>query len=223
MSQQINLFNPIYLHKEKYFSLRTMAQALGLIALGFAAVYAYALYQARGLERSASESVRQANAQRDQLVALSTRGRSKLLEAEVARLDAEVKARRALVETLQGGELGDTEGFSRYFAAFGRRPMQGVWLTGFSVGDGGNELRIRGRVLHPDLVPAYLKVLNEEAVMRGRLVTDLKLVARDESLARRGAADAGAAAGPERFVEFDLTAPLQLADAAKAPARGGRP
>jgi hypothetical protein len=223
MSQQINLFNPLFLRKEKYFSARAMAQALGLIVLGVAVLYAYALFQSRGLARTASDYARQVNAQRDQLVQLAGKGRSKLLEAEVARLEAEVKMRRALVETLHGGELGDTEGFSRYFAAFGRRPVQGVWLTGFSIGDSGNVLKIRGRALFPDLVPAYLKVLNEEAVMRGRLVTDLKLVARDESLARRGASATGPAAGPERFVEFDLSAPLKLVEAARAPAKGGRP
>ena len=53
MSQQINLFNPLFLRKEKYFSARTMLQALGLIALGIAALYAYALFQTRGLERAA--------------------------------------------------------------------------------------------------------------------------------------------------------------------------
>jgi len=223
MSQQINLFNPLFLRKEKYFSARTMLQALGLIALGIAALYAYAVFQTRGLERAAAENARQLTGQRDQLVQLGGQGHSKLLEAEVARLDAEVKERRALVAKLQGGELGNTDGFSQYFAAFGRHPMRGVWLTGFSVGDSGNELKIRGRVLYPDLVPAYLKSLNAEDVMRGRQVTDLKLVARDESLARRGATGASPAAGPERFVEFDLSAPVRIADAAKAPAKGGRP
>jgi hypothetical protein len=223
MSQQVNLFNPLFLRKEKYFSARAMAQALGLIALGIVLLYAFALYQGRSLARTAAEYARQVSTQRDQLVQLAGKGRSKLLEAEVARLGVEVKARRALVETLQGGELGDTEGFSRYFAAFGRRPVQGVWLTGFSIGDSGNELKIRGRALFPDLVPAYLKVLNEEAVMRGRQVTDLKLVARDESLARRGAAGAAPAAGPERYVEFDLSAPFKLVEAARAPAKGARP
>jgi hypothetical protein len=223
MSQQINLFNPLFLRKEKYFSARTMAQALGLIAAGIAVLYAYAVFQTRGLERTAAEYVRQANAQRDQLVQVSAKGRSKLLEAEVSRLESEVKARRALVATLKGGDLGDVEGFSRYFAAFGRRPMQGVWLTGFSVGDSGNELKIRGRVLFPDLIPAYLKALNEEDVMRGRQVTDLKLVARDEAKVQRGAAGASPAPGPQRFVEFDLSAPLQPAHSAQAPAKGGRP
>jgi hypothetical protein len=223
MSQQINLFNPLFLRKEKYFSARAMAQALGLIAIGIVALYAFALFQTRGLARTAADYARQVNAQREQLVQIAGKGRSKLLEAEVARLEGEVKSRRALVETLHGGELGDTEGFSRYFAAFGRRPVQGVWLTGFSIGDSGNELKIRGRALFPDLLPAYLKVLNQEAVMRGRQVTDLKVVARDESLTRRGAPGAAPAAGPERFVEFDLSAPLKLVEAAKAPAKGGKP
>jgi hypothetical protein len=223
MSQQINLFNPLFLRKEKYFSARTMAQALGLIALGFAALYAYALLQTRDLERTAAEYARQAGAQRNQFVQLSSQGRSKLLEAEVARLEAEVKARRTLLATLQGGDLGNTDGFSQYFAAFGRNPVRGVWLTGFSVGDSGNDLKIRGRVLHPELVPAYLKTLNAEEVMRGRQVTDLKLVARDDSGTRRGAAAEGQAPGPERYVEFDLSAPLRTVEAAAASARGARP
>lgn len=218
MSQQINLFNPLFMRREKYFSARTMLQSLGLIMLGLIAIYAYALWQSDDLKRLASEYGRQLAVQRDQFLALTGRGRSKLLEAEVARLEADVKARSGVLVLLQGGGLGNTDGFSRYFAAFARRPMRGVWLTGFSVGDNGNVLSVRGRVLHPDLVPAYLKALNEENVMRGRLVTELKLVARDESNAQRSAG-----AGPARFVEFDLSAPLRLAEAGKAAAKGAQP
>jgi len=218
MSQQINLYNPLFLRKEKYFSSRTMLQSLGLIALGLLALYAYALVQTRDLERVAGEYSQQLGAQREQFVRLSGQGSSKLLEAEVARLEAALAARRGMLDALQGGELGNTNGFSRYFAAFGRRPMRGVWLTGFSVGESGNELRIRGRVLYPDLVPAYLKALNNEDVMRGRQVVELKLAARDES-ATRGAQ---AAPGPARFVEFDLSAPLRLVEPAKPAVTGGR-
>ena len=221
MSQQINLFNPLYLRKEKYFSARTMLQSIGLIALGLAALYAYALMQTRELERVSGDYGRQLAAQREQFVKLGGQGRSKLLETEVARLEADVRARGAVLAMVQGGEFGNADGFSRYFAAFGRHAMRGVWLTGFSVGESGNELKIRGRVLFPDLVPAFLKALNDEDVMRGRLVTELKLVARDESGARRG--NAPAAAGPERFVEFDLSAPLRAADLAKPGAAKGMP
>jgi hypothetical protein len=222
MSQQINLFNPLFMRKEKYFSSRTMLQSLGLIVLGLLAICAYAYWQSSDLERLAAGYSRQLAVQRDQFMSLNAQGRSTLLEAEVARLEADVRARRGVLDLVQGGGLGNTDGFSRYFAAFARHPMRGVWLTGFSVGDSGNVLSIRGRVLHPELVPAYLKALNEEDVMRGRLVTELKLVARDESDVRRGSA-AGAHAGPVRFVEFNLSAPLRLAATDKPAAKGGRP
>ena len=222
MSQQINLFNPLFLRQEKYFSARTMLQSLGLIALGLVVLYAYALLQTRDLQRLAADYGRQLAVQRDQFVKLGGEGRSKLLEAEVARLAADQRARRAVLEVMQGGEFGNTDGFSRYFAAFGRRAMRGVWLTGFSIGESGNELRIRGRVLYPDLVPAYLKALNQEEVMRGRLVTELKLVAKDESATRRAGA-AAAAAEPDRYVEFDLSAPLRAAELAKPSAANGKP
>lgn len=220
MSQQINLYNPLFLRKEKYFSARTMLQSIGLIALGLAALVGYALMQTRDLERLSGDYGRQLAAQRDQFIRLGGQGQSKLLEAEAARLEADARARRAVLEMVQGGEFGNADGFSRYFAAFARHAMRGVWLTGFSVGESGNELKIRGRVLYPDLVPAYLKALNDEDVMRGRLVTELKLVARDESAARRG--NAPGAAGPERFIEFDLSAPLRAADPAKPGAAKGK-
>lgn len=223
MSQQINLYNPLFLRQEKYFSARTMLQSLGLIALGMVVLYAYALVQTRELEQLAGDYGRQVAAQREQFIKLGGQGRSKLLEADVARLEADARGRRAVLEMVHGGEFGNAEGFSRYFAAFGRHAMRGVWLTGFSVGESGNELKIRGRVLYPDLVPAYLKALNDEGVMRGRLVTELKLVARDESAARRGAAAGAAAAGPDRYVEFDLSAPLRAADLAKPGAAKGKP
>jgi hypothetical protein len=204
VSQQINLFNPLFMRKEKYFSARTMLQSLGLIAAGMLALWAYALVQTHELERLAADYNAQLGTQRAQFIELGSRGQSRLLEAEVARLESDVKSRRAVLAVVQGGEVGNAQGVSAYFAAFARRPTPGVWLTGFSVGEDGNELRVRGRVLHADLVPAYLKVLNEDAVMRGRLVTELKLVARQEA-----GAQAGSGGEPTRYVEFDLSAPLR--------------
>lgn len=223
MSQQINLYNPLFLKKEKYFSARAMAQALALIALGLAALYGYALWQTRQAERLAQETGAQFAAQRAQLAALlarqSPQERSKLLEAEVTRLEAAVAARRAMLERFSTGELGNTEGFSAYLAAFGRQAMAGLWLTGFGIGEGGGDLRVEGRALHPDQVPAYLRALNNEAVMRGRQVTELKLAARERSAAT-GQARPGE---PERFVEFSFSAPQRAPGPGKPAAKGAGP
>lgn len=223
MSQQINLYNPLFLKKEKHFSARAMLQALGLVALGLAGLYGFALVQSRDAERLAAQYASQVAAQRDQLVRLGARlspqARSKALEAELARLEAAVKARRSMLEALSAGELGNTEGFSRYFAAFGRQAMAGVWLTGFRIGEGGNDLQVRGRVLHPDLVPAYLRSLNREEVMRGRQVTELKLAGKQTAPPPGAPARA---AEPERYVEFSIAAPLRSPEPEKVAAKGGR-
>ena len=67
MSQQINLYNPLFTKKKKPFSVRTMAQALGLIALGLAGLYIYAAVGASGAARLAAQFSEQLNVQCGQL------------------------------------------------------------------------------------------------------------------------------------------------------------
>ncbi len=225
MSQQINLYNPLFLKQEKHFSARTMAQALGVIALGFAAVYAYALIQSRASERTAQQYREQVAGQRDQLVQLSaqlaTQGQSKTLLADIARLDAEIKSSQATLDALATGELGNTAGFSDFLAAFGRQALPGVWLTGISIAESGSNVVVQGRALRPELVPAYLRALNREPMMRGRRVTEMKLAAKTAAPAAPGAAAKARSPEPERFVEFSLIAPLRIAEA--PPAKGATP
>lgn len=218
MSQQINLYNPLFLKQEKHFSARAMALALGLIALGLGGLYAFAVVETRTGERLAQEYREQVTAQREQFVKmtknLSPQGPSKSLEAELARLDAEVKAKQGTLEALSTGELGNTAGFAEFLAAFGRQALPGLWLTAVDIGDSGNELLVQGRVLRPELVPAYLRALNKEPMMRGRRVTEMKLTAK--SAEKPAAAAKARAAEPERFVEFTLTVPRRVADAPSA-------
>jgi hypothetical protein len=222
VSQQINLYNPLFLKQEKHFSARTMAQALGIIALGVVALCGYAMYESRKAERTVQQQRDQLAAQRDQLVKLGTQlasqGISKALEAEVARVGAEVKTRQATLEALNAGELGNTTGFSDFFAAFGRQAMPGVWLTGFSVGNAGADLVVSGRALQADLVPTYLRALSNEPMMRGRSVVEMKLAAKQAAPAATTAKERSAE--PERYVEFTLRVPLRAPQAA---AKGPNP
>ena len=213
MTQQINLYNPLFLRQEKHFSARTMVHALAVVLLGIVAVFVAGAWQTRSAERLASQYREQVLRQRDQVVKLGGQlgggGRSKALEAEVARLESEIKLRQATLQALGTGELGNTAGFSEFFAALGRQALTGVWLTHVRIGDAGNDLVVEGRALRAELMPAYLRALNHEAMMRGRRVTEMKLSA---------AGGKAAANEPGRFVEFSLTAPLELR-AASSPGR----
>lgn len=212
MTQQINLFNPIFLRQEKYFSAKTMVESLTLILIALFAFYAYVQSDVRSLRYVADDVAHQLSDARDRFLKvggeLSPQGRSKLLEAQVARAESEAHGKEALLVSLRATTVGKAGGYSEYFAAFARRTLPGVWLTGFSIG--GEQLSIRGRVLHPDLVPVYIRALNKESVLRGRSVTWLKLVAHHEP---PGAA--APAAAPSRYVEFELSMPLSVPEPGK--------
>jgi hypothetical protein len=216
MAQQINLFNSAFLKKRQHFSAVTLLQALGLLVAGILAFYGYAIYETRELARVSAETDRQLKAQTAQVLKLtqelSPQGRLRLLEDEVARAAARLKQREEMLATVRTGGLGNTEGFARYLLAFARQHVNGVWLTGFSVGGDETELLLSGRVLHAELVPAYIRALSREDVMRGRSVSELRMTAREQREAPATAAPGAnpaapaAPAAPTRYVEFNLTA-----------------
>ena len=226
MSQQINLFNPVFLAKKKYFSALTMVQALALIAVGTLVFAGYAAYKVQAHARVAAQVEQQLSARRAQLAALAKelgpQGASNVVADEIARTEARLNARRELLTSLRTGELGNVQGFSKYLAAFARQRVDGVWLTALSVGGDENDLVIRGRALRPEAVPAYIHALNGEEVMRGRRVTELSLTANRETpgapLPGTPTGNAAPAPGnpppaaakphpPTRYVEFSLVAP----------------
>lgn len=199
MSQQINLYNPLLLKQQKLFSLKTMAQGLGLILAGGLLFAAYAAYNAAALEKRAADAKRmhgEALAQIERLRAAGTRTPSKLLQEEVARQEAQLKARQAVVALLQGGELGNKQGFSEYFRALSRQTGDGLWLTRFRVA-GSGEVSIGGGALNPELVPAYIAKLKRETVFAGKTFSTLEMRVAD-------AAAAGGKAGEPRHIEFSL-------------------
>lgn len=235
MAQQINLFNPIFLQKKKHFSAVTMLQALGLLLAGILVFYGYAMFETRNLTRVADDSRKQLQAQSEQ-VAKYTRefspgGRSKALADELARTTAQLRQREELMALLHTGALGNTEGFARYLSALARQTMAGVWLTGFSIGGDETDLQLGGRVLRADLVPAYVRALNHEEVMRGRRIAEMRLTAREErepaptaapgALAATGKAPAQPAL-PLRYVEFSISAVRGAAPAPGADAKGAQ-
>lgn len=219
MAQQINLFSPLFLKKRKHFSALTMLQALGVLLVGILAFYGYAVYQVRALQRTAADTAATLKTQ-SELVAQLTRefspqGRSRMLEDEATRLDARIKQREDLLALLRTGGLGNTAGFSRYLSALARQITPGVWLTGVTVGGDETSLLLNGRAQHADLVPAYIRALSKEEVMRGRRVAELRLTSREQQAPAVTAAPGGAAAAPAappppaeplRYVEFSLSA-----------------
>ena len=179
MSQQINLFSPIFLRQKKHFSAVTMLQSLGLIVAGSVLFYGYLVYRSSALTVQAAETDKKLASEQARLVKLtgefSPKQKSAQLEAEIKQAEAQLKARQEVMDTLKTGALGTTDGYSGYMRAFARQSVNGLWLTGFDITGAGNEMAIIGRTLRPELVPVYVQRLSREPVMKGRQFAFLQI------------------------------------------------
>jgi len=212
LSQQINLFNPIFLKQKRQFSALAMLQALGLVALGALAIYAYEVRQNRMFAGVLGQADQQLEARRSQITRFgrefSTQGASRVLAAELASAEARLVQRKGLLDDLMTGVGGDPRGYSRYLTALARQTMPGVWLTGLDIGGKSNALVIKGRALDSALVPTYVRALNRAAPLAGRRIDELGLTAK-EAPSAAPPRDALAPTEPDRYIEFWLAIPLR--------------
>ncbi|MDP1996692.1 MAG: PilN domain-containing protein [Gallionella sp.] len=199
MSQQINLFNPIFMKQRKYFSLLTMLQALGMIIVGALFFYGYAIYQVDQLGKQAAESSKRYNAEQARLARyaaeFSPQQANQALQDEVRRLEKQVTARAELIEIIKSGAVGNITGYSEYMRAFSRQIVQGLWLTGFTVTGDAARISLSGAALTPELLPAYIQRLGKEDIMRGKTFSTLQM--------QQPRVDAGQGA-TVHYVEFTL-------------------
>jgi hypothetical protein len=215
VSQQINLFNPIFLKQKKIFTALPMAEALGVIVAGALALTWVASERVTELQRGA-DAGKNLLAEREQRLGranaqFAPRQKSAALEAEVAQAEAELKSLHDVESVLHGGVLGNTAGYAEYFRAFSRQNVGGLWLTGVRIVGAGNDIGVQGRALQPTLIPHYIARMTAERVMRGKTFASLDISRPDAQAtvavpAAQGATPAAAApaAVPSPYVEFSL-------------------
>ena len=204
MSQQINLFNPQFLEQKRYFSAETMVQALGLLVLGILGFSGFVYWQDRDAVRQAAESARAYDLQKALLAKaaaeLNPEKFESQLDQDLKTTEAAIALRRLLLSEIQSG-TGAPSAYSEYLRAFARQTVQGLWLTGIQITEGGGQLNVSGRALQADLVPVLIARLKQEAVLRGRPLDALAITRSVAGESKRA------------IVEFTVTSPAPTADA----------
>lgn len=218
MTQQINLFNPIFRKQKKYFSSVTMLQALGVICLACALLAGDAARRAHALNVQAAATDATLLARQEKLAAFrvqfAPRQKSPTLAAETSAAQEELAMLTSAAATVARGGFGDTKGYSDYFRAFARQSFDGLWLTNLQVGAGGARLAVQGNVLQAQLVPQYMRRLSSETVMQGKSFSSMEIGAPTQA---PGAAESAAkVAGAPAYLSFKLqssvaAAPVSLA------------
>jgi len=204
MHQQINLYQPIFREERKLFSLKTVALALGLVAVSLVAMWALGAHNVDKLAAAVAQLKAQRVAQEDMAraagVLLDAQGSPAEIQSQVRALSTLLADRTNAHSLLRGGAAGEPRGFAPRLQALARQHTDGVWLDELVIGGGPNGLVLRGRSLNPELVPRYLQMLTSEPELSGarfdaviidrREFHDEKAQAKAD--AEKGKGDAGA-------------------------------
>lgn len=209
MAQQLNLYAPRFAPRPPRWSARQGlvatacclgAGALGTIALQSAALDA--LRQAQQLESHNGPLRQRLVDKARQQPAMPAQN----LDLELANLKALEAGQRRIRAALDAGVAGVREGHAEYLVSLARQASAQVWITGFSVSEGGELLVIDGRMTDASALTDYLRSLNAEPRFRGRPFAQftLQAVASND--------------GQPLYTEFSLraTAPAPSATAALA-------
>jgi hypothetical protein len=200
MSQQINLFDARFRKQKQHLTARTLVLTAAVLLVAALALQELYAYQNRSLAATLAQADQRATELRDQTVRFAkeftAQGRSTALTDEIARVEEQLRLRRALFTTMQSGVGGNVGGFSPYLTALSRHTMNGVWLTGVDIGGQSGELVLKGRVLDSTLVPAYIRQLRQAPPFAGSTVNELRVAAKADADKKT------------RQVEFSLSIPL---------------
>lgn len=172
MSQQVNLYSPIFRRQKKYFSAAAMLQSVLAVLLGVAALSLYARMQVQSFEnqsRSSQDALKRATAQlRAAAEEVTGEDKVKAIEAKIKEADSRLAERRQLVEALDRLTGARQQDYSEYLRAFARQTLDGVWLRAIRLDQDQDVLSITGRALRAELVPAYIDHLRKEPLFKGR-------------------------------------------------------
>jgi hypothetical protein len=205
MSQQINLYNAAFVPRREWLTAQSLAVAVAaLLALvTVAAVWARLDARNSAVELAVAQARQKATLEQLETARrqLGVRKPSAALQAELRDQQQLLVSRDTVLAVLNdgmGGQDGAGIGFAEYLRGLARQSVSGLWLTGFSVAAGGNDMSLRGRALDKTLLPDYVRRLNGEKAFAGRSFASLRVDAKEEP----------AAAGlPARsYVEFHLAA-----------------
>lgn len=179
MSAQINLYHPRFLKQHELLTLRNLALAAAAL-YGLLAVAGGWAWQDAAARREAAAAVEtQLKTARGQVEAATkaaaTRKPGVQLIAEVDSAEALLRRRGEIARLLESGAVGSAGGFSEYLRGFARQAPDGLWLTGFTIGAGGNDMEIRGSMLNPATLPDYIRRLGTEKAFQGRSFASLTL------------------------------------------------
>lgn len=179
MSQEINLYQPIFRREKTVFSASTMF-VLSLVFLAVFLVWAWAMeWRVDDLQQELTRRTATEDRLTERLQALQRTSESRAPSQQLLeRVDAAERRLRQLraSRTAVGQRLPERPlQLAAPLRVLGELHPDGLWLTAIELGDSGRRLALAGRALEPSLFPEYLARLQQSEQLDGISLTEIEI------------------------------------------------
>lgn len=209
MSQQINLLLPGLRPRFDWLALPVVAgvSLAGLLLLcAWAVISLMQVDSVRGREAAIKGQLAALQQQVQSLgQSLGARRADDTLSRQIDAARLAISQRQEVLNIVAQGDIAGGNAYSGLLQGFSRQILEGVWLVGFGFAD--KDIEIRGRLVDPALLPAYISKLNAEPVFSGRHFAALDMLGVDpaEAAAHVPATPVAPAVRPApRYTSFAL-------------------
>lgn len=179
MAQQINLCTPILLTQKRYFSAKTMVQALAVIVAFGGGLCAYWVLSLNSASQGFKETLAVQSRELDSLNAalkLSQAGAGPVetrLTQELTARKAELMQREQLLQELERGLFLPGWGHSDRLRLLAQSIPPRVWLTEVKADE--QHMKVSGFTLDPAELNAWVKQLTASALLQGQELASVKV------------------------------------------------
>jgi len=179
MSQQINLLNPALIRKRDFLNPNTIVMLFGVLFVG---LITYTIFERSTLSELQIKRTEAANALASTQSRLTEMMASKTVSNDKTAILNQIKQLKEK-ETMQKAMInavtqnGDAKkpSYAGLLRAFAKQSIDGLWITGLSINQDAEQLRISGRTLNADLVPKYIAKLRAEPALKGKTFSELTM------------------------------------------------
>ena len=182
-AQQINLYQSQFRKVRVRFSAVRVAQLALLLGIGLTLVSWYGGQQLQPLRDQASAAQQrvvdlesQLNSMRD----LHQAGNGELAQKNIAKLRETRVQKQQILSNLGRQDEHQNRLFSTYFEGLARRTLDGLWLQRVDVAAGGESIRLSGYATDAELLPRWIKTLQQESAFSGTKFRSARIVTAED-------------------------------------------
>lgn len=161
--QNVNLYLPEFRRKKHWLDAEKMVLVAGVSVVLLVVVSAVEYWQLAQLRADVADKEQALQTTTDATAALldqfGVQTEDPALLENIQELEADLQSKQALLQFLEGRELGNAGGFSEHLADLSRYHVQGLSLTEIHLTEGGRSVQLSGQVVKGALVPIYLESL----------------------------------------------------------------